>query len=94
VDDRRPRQYCVDRAEDEAGRFLVYRAGLEPSHLWVYAENVSIVSILKAIGRKLTPPGNRGSLDTEYRQPNADPNHQQSVAGAVQHQADQWGGGV
>ena len=55
---------------------------------------MSIVSILKAIGRKLTPPGNRGSLDTEYRQPNADPNHQQSVAGAVQHQADQWGGGV
>jgi hypothetical protein len=70
------------------------RAAIEPSRPRVYSENVSIVSILKAVGRKLTPPGNRGSLDTEYRQPNADPNHQQSVAGAVQHQADQWGGGV
>jgi hypothetical protein len=55
---------------------------------------VSIVSMLKALRRKLTPPGNRGSLDTEYRQPNADPHHVGSIAGAAQHQADQWGGGV
>jgi hypothetical protein len=55
---------------------------------------VSIVSILKAIERKLTPPGNRGSLDTQYRQPNADPTHAESAAAAVQHQTDQWGGGV
>jgi hypothetical protein len=55
---------------------------------------VSIVSFLKAIGRKLTPPGNRGSLDTEYRQPNADPTHAGSPGGAVQQQGDQWGGGL
>jgi hypothetical protein len=55
---------------------------------------VSIFSILKAIRRRLTPPGNRGSLDTEFRQPAADPNHVGSISGAVQHQADQWGGGV
>ena len=55
---------------------------------------MSIVSSLKAIGRRLTPPGNRGSLDTEYRQPNADPTHAESVASAMQHQADQWGGGM
>jgi hypothetical protein len=60
----------------------------------VYCEYVSIVSFLKALRRKLTPPGNRGSLDTEYRQPNADPTPAPSVAGAVEHQADQWGGGL
>ena len=36
----------------------------------VYAENVSIISALRSLRRKLTPSGNRGSLDTEYRQPN------------------------
>lgn len=60
----------------------------------VYSENVTVVSFLKALRRKLTPPGNRGSLDTEYRQPNADPTHAASAAGAVEHQADQWAGGI
>jgi hypothetical protein len=41
----------------------------------VYPENVSIISALRALRRKLTPPGNRGSLDTEYRQPNSDGTH-------------------
>jgi hypothetical protein len=36
----------------------------------LYSELVRIVSIFRAIRRKLTPPGNRGSLDTDYRQPN------------------------
>jgi hypothetical protein len=31
---------------------------------------MSIISIFRAIRRKLTPPGSRGSLDTGYRQPN------------------------
>jgi hypothetical protein len=31
---------------------------------------VSIASILKALRRELTPPGNRGSPETEYQQPN------------------------
>ena len=35
-----------------------------------YHPSMSITSILRAIRRKLTPPGSRGSLDTEYRQPN------------------------
>jgi hypothetical protein len=60
----------------------------------VYSENVSIVSFFNAIQRKLTPPGNRGSFDSEYRQPNADPTHVESAAGAMQHQADQRAGGV
>jgi hypothetical protein len=59
----------------------------------VYSEYVRIVSILKALLRKLTPPGNRGSLDTEYLQPNADPTHAGSPADVVQ-QGDQWGGGL
>jgi hypothetical protein len=32
---------------------------------------VSIVAFLRRLGRRLSPPGNRGSLDTDYRQPNA-----------------------
>lgn len=59
----------------------------------MYCEYVSIVSFLKAIRRKLTPPGNRGPLDTEYRQPSADPIHTGSAADVVQ-QGDQWGGGL
>jgi len=31
---------------------------------------VTIVAFLRRLLRKLQPPGNRGSLDTEYRQPN------------------------
>jgi hypothetical protein len=39
--------------------------------LELYDESMrSIASIARAIRRKLTPPGNRGSLDTEFRQPN------------------------
>ena len=32
---------------------------------------MSIVAFLRRLLRKLSPPGNRGSLDTEYRQPNS-----------------------
>jgi hypothetical protein len=35
-----------------------------------YALPVTIVAFLRRFLRKLQPPGNRGSLDTEYRQPN------------------------
>ncbi len=35
-----------------------------------YAERVTFVASLRRLARKLMPPGNRGSLDTEYRQPN------------------------
>jgi hypothetical protein len=38
---------------------------------------------LRRIGRKLQPPGNRGSLETEYRQPNMDPTHSQSEGSYV-----------
>jgi hypothetical protein len=31
---------------------------------------VSIVAFLRGLLRKLLPPGNRGSLDTGYEQPN------------------------
>ena len=33
-------------------------------------EIVSIFAFLRRLLRKLKPPGNRGSLDTEYDQPN------------------------
>ena len=33
---------------------------------------MGLTSIIRTLRRKLTPPGNRGSLDTEYRQPNGD----------------------
>jgi hypothetical protein len=36
---------------------------------------MSVGSILKALLRKLTPPGDRGSLDTEYNQPNGEGTH-------------------
>jgi len=55
---------------------------------------VGIVRFLRALRRKLTPPGNRSSLETEYRQPNLDPTHTASEASVVQPQADQWGGGL
>jgi len=32
---------------------------------------VTIVAFLRSLGRKVRPPGNRGSLDSEYRQPSA-----------------------
>jgi hypothetical protein len=38
----------------------------------LYHLSMILHSILHRIRRKLTPPGNRGSLDTEYRQPNGD----------------------
>jgi hypothetical protein len=31
---------------------------------------VNLARIIRRLRRSLTPPGNRGSLDTEYRQPN------------------------
>ena len=33
---------------------------------------MSLSGIIRRIRRSLTPPGNRGSLDSEYRQPNGD----------------------
>jgi hypothetical protein len=30
---------------------------------------------MRAIGRRLTPPGNRQPLETSYRQPGMDPEH-------------------
>ena len=37
-----------------------------------YLRVMSLQTIWNKIRRMLTPPGNRGSLDTEYRQPNRD----------------------
>ncbi len=36
--------------------------------------------------RRLTPPGNRGSLDSSYRQPNADGTHVSPASAAHQQQ--------
>lgn len=36
---------------------------------------MSIAAALRALRRKLTPPGNRSSLDTEYQQPGGQPMH-------------------
>jgi len=51
---------------------------------------VSIVSIIRAIRRKLTPPGNRGSLESEYLQPNGP----SDMSPGTEHNApDMHGGG-
>lgn len=42
---------------------------------------MTIRSILRKIGRALTPPGNRASLDTTYRQPNGEGTQTTSEAG-------------
>ena len=48
-----------------------------------YVGDMKVVALFRRIARKLTPPGNRGSLETEYRQPNMDPTHSQSEASYV-----------
>ncbi|HYX87359.1 MAG TPA: hypothetical protein VE777_20505 [Gaiellales bacterium] len=44
-----------------------------------------LAAILRAILRKLTPPGNRASLDSTYRQPTAEGTNIPSAMGAAQH---------
>jgi hypothetical protein len=41
---------------------------------------MSIAAFLRGLLRKLTPPGNRGSFDSEYRQPNGQATHVGSPA--------------
>ena len=48
-----------------------------------YTVVMKVVALLRRVGRKLQPPGNRGSLETEYRQPNMDPTHSQSEGSYV-----------
>ena len=48
-----------------------------------YIVNMKVIALLRRIGRRLQPPGNRGSLETEYRQPNMDPTHSQSEGSYV-----------
>ena len=48
-----------------------------------YIVNMKVIAMLCRIGRRLQPPGNRGSLETEYRQPNMDPTHSQSEGSYV-----------
>ena len=40
-----------------------------------YTVVMKVPSLMRRIGCELQPPGNRGSLETEYRQPNMDPTH-------------------
>ena len=46
---------------------------------------MSLTAILRTPRRKLSPPGNRGSLDSECRQPNADAGQ---FAGGIGRDAD------
>jgi hypothetical protein len=59
----------------------------------LYSELVSVVSIFRAIRRKLTPPGNRGSLDSEYRQPNGPSDIIGTGTGENMHDVGRLGGG-
>lgn len=45
--------------------------------------SMSLRTILRTGGRKVTPPGNRAPLDESYRQPPMDADHQ--LAGATEH---------
>jgi hypothetical protein len=47
-----------------------------------------LVALLRGVRRVLTPPGNRGSLDSSYRQPNGDGTKLPSEMGAAQHGHD------
>jgi hypothetical protein len=40
-----------------------------------YTQLMNLRQLFRRIVRKMTPPGNRGSLDTTYRQPHIDPEH-------------------
>jgi hypothetical protein len=60
--------------------------------LRTYVVRMGIRAILRKIGRKLTPPGNRQPLDETYRQPRMDPEHQMS--GASERGKTGLGGGV
>jgi hypothetical protein len=45
---------------------------------------MKLVAFLRRIGRRLEPPGNRGSLDTSYRQPrDQGPNTRSWAAGSM-----------
>jgi hypothetical protein len=48
-----------------------------------YNPFMTVKGFFKALGRKLTPPGNRGSLETEYRQPNGQGTHTSSEVGTA-----------
>ena len=56
---------------------------------------MSLVAFLRRLARKLTPPGNRGSLDTEYRQPSgaAEPSDLEHRPEHLGNWAGPWGGG-
>jgi hypothetical protein len=49
-----------------------------------YPPTMTIRSLLRKIKRALTPPGNRGSLDTSYRQPGGEGTHTTSEVGAAE----------
>jgi hypothetical protein len=45
---------------------------------------MSIKSVLRAIRTALTPPGNRGSLEDSYRQPNGEGTHVNSEVSSAE----------
>jgi len=44
----------------------------------------AVTRVSHKVARKLTPPGNRGSLDTSYRQPLMDPEHEMSAGTQIE----------
>jgi hypothetical protein len=52
---------------------------------------MSIRAILHKIRRVFTPPGNRGSLEESYRQPNGEGTQITSEAGAAKASQQGWG---
>jgi hypothetical protein len=46
------------------------------------------VALVRRLLRILTPPGNRGSVDSSYRQPNGSGTQLPSEMGAAQHGHD------
>jgi hypothetical protein len=51
---------------------------------------MTILTILRRLGRRIMPPGNRGSLETEYRQPNS--MRQMADREVRPHQPGNWAG--
>jgi hypothetical protein len=51
---------------------------------------MTLLTLLRRLGRRIMPPGNRGSLETEYRQPNS--MRQMADREVRPHQPGNWAG--
>jgi hypothetical protein len=77
---------------EAAARGATGSAHWETTHPSRYGRGqpMRILAFLRRLGRKLMPPGSRGTLETEYRQPNS--MRQMADRGVRPHQPGNWAG--